>query len=61
MDTGHLHEENALPIGLAEYAELKRDIRKDALIRYDDVVLNEEALVVRLRKLEEKQTRSRNS
>ena len=61
MDTGHLHEENALPIGLAEYAELKRDIRKDALIRFDDVVLNEEALVVRLRKLEEKQTRSRNS
>jgi predicted homoserine dehydrogenase-like protein len=49
MDARAAADENALPVGLAEYAELRRDIAKDSPIRRDDVVLDERPAAVRLR------------
>jgi predicted homoserine dehydrogenase-like protein len=45
-----LRSADALPVGLAEYAELRRDMPKDGLVRKDDVHLDGDALVVRLRR-----------
>ena len=43
-------KENLLPIGIAEGCTLKRDIPKDQVLTYDDVILPEGRLVDRLRK-----------
>lgn len=43
-------KENLLPIGIAEGCVLKRDIPKDQVLTYDDVVLPEGRLVDQLRK-----------
>jgi predicted homoserine dehydrogenase-like protein len=40
----------ALPMGLAHNARLKRVVKKDAVIRYDDVELADDLDVVRLRR-----------
>jgi predicted homoserine dehydrogenase-like protein len=40
--------ENALPVGLAPYARMKRDLPQDHLITWEDVTL-EDNLLVRLR------------
>ena len=53
MDVETFLKDDALPIGLAEYGELLRDLRKDELIRRSDVALDEDALVVKLRKEQE--------
>lgn len=45
-----LRDEDALPVGLAEYATLTRDVLKDGIVRYRDVDLDEAATVVRLRR-----------
>jgi len=50
MDRMAMNDDNALPVGLAEYATLEREIQKDGIIRYDDVSLDEEPLAVRLRR-----------
>jgi predicted homoserine dehydrogenase-like protein len=42
-------EENLLPIGIAEGCTLKRDILKDAVLTYDDVILPEGRLIDQLR------------
>jgi predicted homoserine dehydrogenase-like protein len=59
MDIDELRRENALPVGLAEYATLGREIPKDGLIRYDDVVLDERPTAVRLRKMIEEEALER--
>jgi predicted homoserine dehydrogenase-like protein len=41
-------KENLLPIGLAEGAILKHDIRKDEVITFDDVELDKNTLVYKL-------------
>lgn len=43
-------KENILPIGLAEGCILKRDLERDEVITFDDVILPEENLVQRLYK-----------
>jgi predicted homoserine dehydrogenase-like protein len=53
MDRRSFRAEDALPVGLAEYGRLQREVRKDALIRRDDVVLDEKPVAVRLRKLQD--------
>ncbi|MEL6254008.1 MAG: Gfo/Idh/MocA family oxidoreductase [Bacteroidota bacterium] len=42
--------ENLLPLGIAEGAVLKRDILKDQVLTYADVILPEESLSAKLRK-----------
>lgn len=42
--------ENLLPLGIAEGATLKRDIPKDQVLTYDDVIFPEDSMSVRLRK-----------
>jgi predicted homoserine dehydrogenase-like protein len=54
MDWELLGREDALPVGIAEYARLRRDVKKDAPIRRDDVVLDENSLVVRLRQVQDR-------
>ena len=49
LETEELKRERALPVGLAEYATLTRDVRKDGLIRHEDVVLDERPIAVRIR------------
>lgn len=61
VDSETLERENALPLGLAEYAELRRDVAKDELVRRDDVVLDEDAIVVRLRGEQEAHLASRRA
>ena len=39
-----------LPVGIAEGARLRNDVARDAVLRYDDVELPEDRLVVRLRR-----------
>jgi predicted homoserine dehydrogenase-like protein len=41
-------QENLLPVGLAEGAVLKRDLKRDECITFDDVELDENRLAVRL-------------
>jgi predicted homoserine dehydrogenase-like protein len=43
------HRDRLLPLGVAEGARLLRDVRKDEVIRYDDVELPADRLVDRLR------------
>jgi predicted homoserine dehydrogenase-like protein len=43
-------KENLLPIGVAEACILKRDIKKDEVLTYDDVILPEGRIIDRLRK-----------
>jgi predicted homoserine dehydrogenase-like protein len=50
MERDTFQQEDALPVGLAEYATMRRDVRKDEVLRCEDVHLDEEALVVQLRK-----------
>ncbi len=60
VESEALAREKVLPIGVAEYATLEKDVRKDSPIRADDVVLDEESLVVRLRLEQEKKLASRS-
>ncbi|MBC7190277.1 NAD(P)-dependent oxidoreductase, partial [Candidatus Aerophobetes bacterium] len=46
-------EENLLPLGLAEGAVLKRDVKKGECIRWDDVYI-EENVLLNLRKLQDR-------
>jgi predicted homoserine dehydrogenase-like protein len=55
MEARSAGEEDALPVGLAEYAELRRDVAKDSMIRQEDVVLDERPIAVRLRKEQDAQ------
>lgn len=45
--------ENLLPIGLANGVKVKRSIKMDEMITYDDVELNEESFGLRLRRMQE--------
>jgi len=47
-------EENLLPLGLAEGAVLKEDVKKGEYIRLDQVELDEKSILVSLRKLQDK-------
>ena len=47
------HEEQLLPLGLAEKAVLKRAISKGEAIGYGDVDLNEDSFVLRMRRLQD--------
>ena len=51
---GKAEQENLLPIGISEGCVLKRDIEKDQPIRYNDVSLVENSLVLKLRKSQDK-------
>jgi predicted homoserine dehydrogenase-like protein len=44
-----VREQNLLPMGLAEGCRLKRDIAKDQVLTYEDVVLPEGRLCDKLR------------
>ena len=46
-------EKNFLPIGVAEDCVLKRDVAKDEILTYDDVILPENRVIDRLRKEQE--------
>jgi len=46
-------KENLLPVGLAKGANLKRAVKKDTPITYDDVVLHEPSTVLTLRRLQD--------
>lgn len=46
-------KENLLPIGVAEGCILKRDVKKDEVITYDDVIVPEGRLIDKLRKEQE--------
>lgn len=50
VDRETLLAEGGLPVGLAEFATLRRDVRKDQPVRMEDVELDEEELVVKLRR-----------
>jgi predicted homoserine dehydrogenase-like protein len=50
VEVEEFRRENALPVGLAEYATLRTDVRKDGMVRYDDVVLEEDRTAVQLRR-----------
>ena len=45
--------ENLLPVGLAKGALLKKPVRQDCPIRYDDVQLREPSTVLTLRRLQD--------
>jgi len=47
-------EENLLPLGLAEGAVLKENVKKGEYIRKDQVELDEGSILVSLRRLQEK-------
>lgn len=47
-------KENALPVGLANNkVKLKKDVKKDEIITYDDVELDEGSIVLQLRRLQD--------
>ncbi|MCL6088339.1 MAG: SAF domain-containing protein [Actinobacteria bacterium] len=46
-------QENLLPIGLCEGAAVKKEIKKGEIIKYDDVDINEDSIIYKLRKLQE--------
>jgi predicted homoserine dehydrogenase-like protein len=50
MAIDEVRRQDALPVGLAEYAALRTAVKKDGLVRYSDVALDEDALVVRSRR-----------
>lgn len=43
----------AVPIGIVSGARTRREIRKGEVLTYDDVQLNEESIVVQLRRLQD--------
>lgn len=48
------HENNLLPLGLAVGATMKKDVRMGEALSYDDVELNENQLIVKLRREQDK-------
>lgn len=44
---------NALPVGLAPRAKLRRDVMKDEVVRWDDVMVDETSTVVKLRRMQD--------
>ncbi|MCD4672586.1 MAG: hypothetical protein K8R77_07980 [Anaerolineaceae bacterium] len=48
------HEENLLPLGISYGAVLNKDIAMGVAISYDDVTLNEDLLIVKLRREQDK-------
>lgn len=48
------YRERALPVGLAPGAVMKRDVKKDTIITWDDVIL-EDTVLLRLRKAQDKE------
>lgn len=59
MATHEVRRQDALPVGLAEYAELRTAVKKDSLVRYGDVTLDDDALVVRSRRRQDEMFASR--
>ena len=45
--------ENLVPLGLCENATVKRAVKKDSLLTYDDVELKADSVIYKLRKLQE--------
>ncbi|MDH7499962.1 MAG: SAF domain-containing protein, partial [candidate division NC10 bacterium] len=45
--------ENLLPLGLTEGARLRRSVHKGELIRYDQVELQENSLLLQLRRIQD--------
>lgn len=46
-------EENLIPIGIADGISVKRRVKADVALTYDDVELNEESFALWLRKIQE--------
>jgi predicted homoserine dehydrogenase-like protein len=46
--------ENLLPLGLAEKIKVAKKVPADGVLRYDDVELNEDSFLLRLRRLQDK-------
>lgn len=46
-------KENLLPVGIAKGARLKRSVKQDTPITFDDVELSEQSLLIRLRRLQD--------
>ncbi|MCW3976200.1 MAG: hypothetical protein NWE86_08190, partial [Candidatus Bathyarchaeota archaeon] len=46
-------EENLLPLGLAENIKIVKKIPKDGVITYDDVKLNENSFLLKLRRIQD--------
>jgi predicted homoserine dehydrogenase-like protein len=46
--------ENFLPLGLAEGIRLRREVPPDGVLRYDDVELDEESFLLKLRRIQDK-------
>ncbi len=53
VSSGDERKLNALPVGLAPGARMKRDVWKDKLITWDDVELDESSILVRLRRMQD--------
>ncbi|MFC7290005.1 NAD(P)H-dependent oxidoreductase [Hirschia litorea] len=49
-----VRSDNLLPMGISEGCILKNDVRKDAAISYDDVILPKDSLAVKLRQEQDK-------
>jgi len=47
-------EEDLLPLGLAEGVHVKKKIPPDGIITYDDVELNEDSFLLKLRRIQDK-------
>jgi len=47
-------EENLLPLGLAEGIRVVREVPEDGVIAYDDVELNEDSFLLKLRRMQDK-------
>jgi predicted homoserine dehydrogenase-like protein len=45
--------ENLVPLGLCENAKVKKAVKKDSLLTYDDLELNTDSVIYKLRKLQE--------
>lgn len=52
-DASDFARDNCVPLGVLAGARLKHDVSVDHLLTYDDVELDESALIVRLRRLQE--------
>jgi predicted homoserine dehydrogenase-like protein len=46
-------ELNALPVGLAPRAKMKRDVARDEIVKWDEVELDETSTVVKLRRMQD--------
>jgi len=51
---GRAKKENCLPVGLSEGCILRKDIEKDQLLKYNDVNLVEDSLLLKLRRSQDK-------